>query len=497
MDPFVDVPPPHEPLSHEPLSHVSQPHVSQPRDSEQPVPEPRRVLPSGDAGARAGGKQQAEEVVDVAAAVEELLGCRERAAAARSDEELVAGIADCESVIRAALMWQAEQIAESEQRGLHTEAGARSMPVWLREMLNIHAGDAKSRVVVARAVTDRTEPGGLPQAPSLPATAGVFRAREMSLAHAKVIVDGIAALPPWTSAERRAEAEELLAEEAKVLSPRELEVLARRIRYLLDQDGALREEQNQIERRELHLTTGRDGMTVLKGRLDRETGAKLRAALEPLAGPRAQDTGERDVRSAGKRNADAFAELLETSLGSDALPRSGGQRPHMAVTINVDQLRGTADDAAAARFGGTIDTTGQPITADNARRIACDAEILPVLLDGESRPLDVGRAQRSAPPHLRAALLARDGSCAFPGCDHPPGTAQAHHIRHWADGGHTALTNLVMLCAHHHTVMHAQHWDIELHQGRPVFTPPAWVDPARTPRPGNRAHHEPPHLATN
>ncbi|MBQ6642006.1 MAG: DUF222 domain-containing protein [Saccharopolyspora sp.] len=483
MDSFVDVPPP--------------------RDSEQSVPEPRRVLSSGDAGAHAGRRQQAEDVLDVAAAVEELLGCRDRAAAARSDEELVAGIADCESVIRAALVWQAEQIAESEQRGLHTAAGTRSMPVWLREMLNIHAGDATSRVVVARAVTDRTEPGGLQQAPSLPATAGVLRAREMSLAHAKVIVDGIAALPPWTSAERRAEAEELLADEAKKLSPRELEVLARRIRYLLDQDGALREEQNQIERRELQLTTGRDGMTVLKGRLDRETGAKLRAALEPLTGPRAQNTGERaqntgerDMRSASKRRADAFAELLETSLGSDALPRSGGQRPHMAVTINVDQLRGTAEDAAA-RFGGTIDTTGQPITADNARRIACDAEILPVLLDGESRPLDVGRAQRSAPPHLRAALLARDGSCAFPGCDHPPGTAQAHHIRHWADGGHTALTNLVMLCAHHHTVIHAQHWNIQLHQGRPVFTPPAWVDPARTPRPGNRAHHEPPHLTTD
>lgn len=428
--------------------------------------------------------------------MEGLFGCRERAASARSDEELIAGITDCESVIRAALVWQAEQVSEAEQRGLHTAAGARSTPVWLREMLNIHAGDAKARVVVARAVTERTESGGLAQSPSLPATAGVLRAREMSLAHAKVIADGIAALPPWTRAEQRAEAEELLAGEAKVLSPRELEVLARRIRYLLDQDGALREEHHQIERRELHLTTGRDGMTVLKGRLDREAGAKLRAALDPLAGPRPQDNGQRDPRPAGKRNADALAEMLDTSLGSDALPRSGGQRPHMAVTINFDQLRG-AGDAPAARFGGTIDTTGQPITADNARRIACDAEILPVLLDSESRPLDVGRAQRSAPPHLRAALRARDGSCAFPGCDHPPGTAEAHHIRHWADGGATSLPNLVMLCAHHHTVVHAQHWDIHLDHGRPVLIPPAWIDPTRTPRPGNRAHHEPPDLTTD
>ena len=76
--------------------------------------------------------------------------------------------------------------------------------------------------------------------------------------------------------------------------------------------------------------------------------------------------------------------------------------------------------------------------------------ILPIVLGSDGQPLDVGRAQRTAPPHVRAALLARDGACAFPTCDQPPGTSEAHHVTGWADGGATSLDNLVMLCGHHH-----------------------------------------------
>lgn len=458
------------------------------------VPEPRGEPPQAAEGEGSAADSDAAAVPgsELGPVMEGLFDRLERPAASRSDDELVAGIRDSESVVRAALSWQAELIAESERRGLHSESGARSMPVWVRELLNIARGDARSRVVVGRAVAERAEPGGEPLPPALPATARVLRERETSLAHAQVIVNGMEKLPPLVGPVQRAEVEELLAEQAKVLSPRELEIAAERVRYLLDQDGALRDERLQVERRELHLTTDRDGMTLVKGRLDRETGAKLHAALEPLAAPRPQESGERDRRTAGKRNADALADLVEIVLASDELPRSGGQRPHLTITIAHDQLRESLDDE---RFGGTIETTGQPITAETARRIACDAELLPVLLDGESRPLDVGRARRSAPPHLRAALLARDGKCAFPSCDHPPGTSEAHHLRHWADGGATALDNLVMLCAHHHSVAHSHGWRIDLDAGRPVFTPPAWIDADRTPRPGNRAHHEPPELA--
>ncbi|MFR9731656.1 DUF222 domain-containing protein [Saccharopolyspora sp. MS10] len=464
---------------------ASQTRVPQPRS-----PEPRRES----AGAAEGATAAPDARAELASAVDGLLGRGERPAPSRSDAELVEGIREAESALRAALSWQTELIAEAERRGLHRTAGARSAPAWLRELLNIGYGDARSRVVVGRVVAERVEFGGEPLPPVLPATARVFHDREASLAHAQVIEHAMDKLPSRIDAGQRAGVEQLLAEEAKVLSPRELEIAAERVRYLLDQDGALRDERSHVEHRELHLTTDRDGRTLLKGRLDRESGAKLRAALEPLAVPRPGDGGERDRRTTAKRNADALAELVDIALSADELPRHGGQRPQLTITIGHEQLR---ESLAGDRLGGTIETTGQPITAESARRIACDAELLPVLLDGESRPLDVGRARRSAPPHLRAALLARDGKCAFPACDPPTGASEAHHVRHWADGGATALDNLVMLCAHHHSVVHEQRWEVELEAGRPVFTPPEWVDRHRTPRPGNRAQHEPPDLSAS
>ncbi|WP_342782935.1 HNH endonuclease signature motif containing protein [Saccharopolyspora hirsuta] len=136
---------------------------------------------------------------------------------------------------------------------------------------------------------------------------------------------------------------------------------------------------------------------------------------------------------------------------------------------------------------GTLAATDQPITAENIRRIACDCEVLPMVLDGDGLPLDVGRTKRTAPTHIRAALLQRDGVCAFPGCDRPPGTPDAHHIVSWLDGGPTELSNMVMLCGHHHRTVHAQRWEIAVRDGRPTFTPPSTVDLSRTPRPGGRA----------
>jgi hypothetical protein len=97
---------------------------------------------------------------------------------------------------------------------------------------------------------------------------------------------------------------------------------------------------------------------------------------------------------------------------------------------------------------------GQPVTAETARRVACDAGVIPVVLGADSEPLDIGRHSRVVPAGLRRALHLRDGGCRFAGCDRPAGWCDAHHIRHWADGGETSLANLVLLCAHHHTLIH-------------------------------------------
>jgi hypothetical protein len=130
-----------------------------------------------------------------------------------------------------------------------------------------------------------------------------------------------------------------------------------------------------------------------------------------------------------------------------------------------------------------VTETGTPISAAWARRLACDARVIPTVLGSDSEPLDIGRSTRTIPSGLRKALITRDRGCAFPGCRRPPRWADAHHIWHWADGGPTALDNLVLLCNHHHDVIHHTAWHVAIENGRPVFTPPAWLDPLQRPRP--------------
>ena len=107
------------------------------------------------------------------------------------------------------------------------------------------------------------------------------------------------------------------------------------------------------------------------------------------------------------------------------------------------------------------------------RRLACHAQVIPGVLDSDGMVLDVGRAQRLVTIAIWLALILRDQHCAFPGCTRPPSMCHAHHIVHWADGGPTSLTNLVLLCGEHHRVIHHTPWQVRLaRDGRPEFLPP-------------------------
>ena len=160
-----------------------------------------------------------------------------------------------------------------------------------------------------------------------------------------------------------------------------------------------------------------------------------------------------------------------TPLDTDAAPESHGTRPRLSVLIDYEALR---DDVDAAS------TTGQATTEDGlnlshaaVRRLACDADILPICLGTHGEVLDVGRRHRLVTTALWLALIARDHHCTFPGCTRPPVMCHAHHIRHWADGGDTALNNLVMLCGAHHRVIHDTPWQVRLAtDARPEFQPP-------------------------
>jgi HNH endonuclease len=117
------------------------------------------------------------------------------------------------------------------------------------------------------------------------------------------------------------------------------------------------------------------------------------------------------------------------------------------------------------------------------RRLACDADVFPVVLGSRSEVLDVGRTSRLVTLALWLALVTRDRGCAFPGCTRPPIASDAHHITHWADGGPTALHNLVLVCRRHHTLLHTTPWEVRLAEldQRPEFLPPARRDRERRP----------------
>jgi hypothetical protein len=153
-----------------------------------------------------------------------------------------------------------------------------------------------------------------------------------------------------------------------------------------------------------------------------------------------------EAPTVAERRADALVALAENALAGGVGASRGGDRHQVVVHIDADALRGEQDARAPELADGT------PLPAQTARRLACDAGIVP-LIERAGRPLSVGRKTRSVPPSLRRALASRDGGCRFPGCTTNRHT-DAHHITHWADGGATSLDNLVQLCRFHHRLLH-------------------------------------------
>jgi hypothetical protein len=175
-----------------------------------------------------------------------------------------------------------------------------------------------------------------------------------------------------------------------------------------------------------------------------------------------------DPRDHGARMWDALVQLAHHALDTDLPPASHGTRPRVAVTIDAHTLHG---HPAGAGVGVTDDGLELPGTV--IRRLACDSDLVRVLLDAHGSVLDVGRTQRLVTPAIWTALVARDHHCAFPGCTRPPLMCHAHHIRHWTHGGTTALDNLVLLCGHHHRTLHHTPWQVRLaHDRQPQFLPP-------------------------
>ena len=157
--------------------------------------------------------------------------------------------------------------------------------------------------------------------------------------------------------------------------------------------------------------------------------------------------------------------------------------------VTAEQLAGVA---AAPATGAARTEAGQEFGSEAARRLACDAVLQRVVWDSDGTPLapaplELGRENRLATPQQRRALAARDRRRIIPGCGAQPSWCDAHHVVHWVDGGNTDVANLVLLCAAHHSAVHAGLWTITMAaDGIPEVVPPARVNPFRRPR---RAAH--------
>ena len=132
-----------------------------------------------------------------------------------------------------------------------------------------------------------------------------------------------------------------------------------------------------------------------------------------------------------------------------------------------------------------------PLSVSQTRLLGCDCFLSTVLLDDHGAPLDAKPGKRLVNAEQRVALIARDKGCAFPGCTCVPAWTDAHHIKHWANGGPTVMNNLVLLCRSHHRLMHRKagfvgKWEIRIGvDNKPWFIPPPSIDPGQQPRPAN------------
>ncbi len=272
-----------------------------------------------------------------------------------------------------------------------------------------------------------------------------------------------------------------------------LETLIRGVREAearLDPDGV--EPREDLLRMERSLTMREDGrgMVHLHARLDPESAAPVKAAIEALVSDvlrrREPADGDRtpvadDRRSIPQIQADALAALARHTLGC---AQTLAPLAKTTVVLRVD-----LDTLVSGLGHARIDGLDQPISAATARRMAADAELVPAVLGGDSIPLDLGRAARLFTRAQRLALGERDGGCAA--CGQNIAYVEAHHIAWWErDTGPTDLSNGVMLCSFCHHMIHREGWKIHPSPNEVWFIPPPHIDPAQVPRLGGRARFE-------
>jgi Domain of unknown function (DUF222)/HNH endonuclease len=388
-----------------------------------------------------------------------------------SSVALVDAMAAAETRIRQNYADSLEWLSELDSRGAARELGYASTAALLMHTLRITRTEARNRIAQAAELHTQTTPTGSVVEAALPHTAAALAEGKVSAEHVDVIRRTLKELPDLEHA-RRDQAEQVMLRQATEDEPRTLARFGARIRDLVDPDGPPPPHDDPVRpERELRRHIRRDGTMDFKGHLDAETAHLFEALLKPFD---KSDPGVTEHRGYAERAGDALADVLKLAANCPDLPTHNGLRTEIAITVSMETLRDALDDTV---LPGDI-----PLTAGEARRLACDAHVLPVVMGGTSKPLDVAVPAYVVPAHIRRALVLRDKGCVFPGCDRPAGATDAHHIVPWARRGPTQIDNLILLCPSHHRLLHTSTWTAALINDRAVFTPPAYVDPEQRPR---------------
>jgi hypothetical protein len=408
--------------------------------------------------------------------------------AARPGDELLDATVELESLKSQLDALQLDLARELEARREPQRLGWASTQDFLTAVAGGHKGHGPAMVRLAAWTAD----------PAMVPIAEAMADGWLSTIKAQVIARAVDELPHEPALRERG-VQALLAE-AKRLDATDLRKAARHLFEVVDPDGAERKAEKDLAREEraahddrfLSVTDDLAGGARIKGRCSAEDAALIRATLLPLSKPRPRSRPDcdpasctepgcshdgRDPRDHGARFLDALVDACRRLQTAGVLPESHGASPRMNLVMGLDDLR------HATGFATT--DTGEDLSCETARRLACDAEVLPVVLGKDSAVLDVGRMTRLVTAAIWYALVVRDRHCRFPGCTRPPVMCHAHHLIHWIDGGATSLDNLVLLCGHHHRLVHNGPWVIR-RTGPVSFAfdpPPGTRRSSPTPRP--------------
>lgn len=343
--------------------------------------------------------------------------------------------------------------ARAHGRDLGETTGAATTAAWWAHHSRMTQVEARRRMAMARAMDGDHEPVG-----------DALATGHLLPDQAAVVITAVDALPEGLDTALVHQARTHLVRLGRHHDARELKILGRRVLDAIAPEIAEAHEAKTLQREEdearaaCRFTMSDDGHGRCHGRftLPIAQGAMLRKALLALASPRRPDT---EPRPLPHQLGHAFCEYVER-YPADRLPDTGGLNATVVVTMTLETL---IDGLATARLD-----TGELLSPGQARRLACEAGIIPAVLDGQSQVLDLGRRQRFHTRSQRIALGLRDEGCSAVGCDRPPGACHAHHEDPWSTGGATSVRRGRLLCPRHHTLAHDADYRTEHRPGGKV-----------------------------